>query len=321
MPGASLAWVADVDMSSARLLARAFKCLPVEPREIDGHLHGIDVLLIAVPYGVRLQYYERLRKVSADVSLFVEKPVARTVAEHISICGLRPPHRIACGYSRRVLPVVEAVKQMIGEGFWGRLNECSFGIGAVGGYSVGDKYYADPVMAGGGLMMEIGVHCIDAVLFCTGGTPAGDITGQMILDNGIDIHTKAETQLRLADGTNVPFAFEVTLLEETEGRIELVFDRHVLSFSLFDDSGILVRKIGGKSGYTVAVALPRLTGYQMLGRFWMRYFEALETGVVNETCSVTSLGVTQMVQAAYELVGCRVVPLAENSMVSECQVV
>lgn len=310
LPGVSLAWVADLDKESAANLARIYDCAAIEPEKLtDDRLTEIDVLLIAVPYGVRNPYYNRLGSGFSELSLFIEKPLARTVAEHARIAKLRAAHRVGCGYSRRALPTVGLVKRMITEGFWGKLKECRFGVGGVGGYSVGEKYYSDPRIAGGGLLMEIGVHCIDAVLFCSGGSPVGNLAGRMVTEGDIDIHTQGSTSLRLDDGTCMPFNFEVTMLKETSGCIEFVFDHYTVSFSLFDNRGIEVRKTGGKSSYTITGDLPVLSGKQMLACFWMRYFEALRAGRSNETSAIDSLGVTQLVEAAYQLTTAPVVQI------------
>jgi len=302
LPQVSLAWVADTDKEAASNLANVYQCTSLKPEELtDSVLGGIDILLVAVPYGVRSQYYDRCVRGAQQLSFYIEKPLARTVAEHLQIANIRAPHRVACGYSRRAHHVVRLMKRMIKENFWGTLRECRFGVGGVGGYSVGEKYYSNPGVSGGGLLMEIGVHCLDAVLFCSDGSPVGNITGRMIAENGIDLHTHGTTSLSLIDGTSVPFSFEVSMLKATSGCLEFIFDRHVVSFSLFDDKGIQVKALGSKSGYTVSGIENALTGRQMLASFWIRYLEGLKTGCVNETSSITSLGVTKLVEAAYLL--------------------
>lgn len=313
LPQVQLAWVADIDQKAANILAQVYNCQAINANEVsDDRFDEIDILLVAVPFGARATYYNRLEACFADVSLFIEKPLAKTAREHRRLANLRPHHRVACDYFRRVSRVVKQVKRMMAEGFWGKLRECRFGIGGVGGYSVGDKYYANPTIAGGGLLMEIGVHCLDAVLFCSGGTPVGEVAGKMITDNGIDIHTQGGARLRLGDGSEVPFSFVVSLLQETSGCLQFVFDQHTLSFSLFDDRGAEVRKNGGKSGYKIVDGAPPLSGRQTLACFWLRYLEALAAGVPNETSAVSSLGVTQLVQAAYQLTAASTVRISNE---------
>ena len=318
LPQVQLAWVADIDQKAAGALAQVYNCQALNANEVsDDRFDEIDILLVAVPFGARAAYYDRLETGFTDVSLFVEKPLSKTAREHRRIANLRPHHRVACDYFRRVNRVVRQVKLMMAEGFWGKLRECRFGIGGVGGFSVGDKYYADPAIAGGGLLMEIGVHCLDAVLFCSGGTPVGEVTGKMITDNGIDIHTQVGVRLRLGDDSDVPFSFVVSMLQETSGCLQFVFDQHTLSFSLFNDCGAEVRKNGGKSGYKIADGAPPLLGRQTLACFWLRYLEALTAGVPNETSAVSSLGVTQLVEAAYQLTAASSVRIPDGNAVTD----
>ena len=308
IPQVRLAWVADIDRKSTVALADVYGCAALDPGVLtEDRLGGIDVLLVAVPFGARTPYYDRLQAGFSNVSLFIEKPLARTLLEHQRIVSLRPAHQVACDYFRRASPAVRFMKRMIAEGFWGKLKECRFGVGGLGGYSVGDKYYADAAMSGGGLLMEIGVHCLDAILFCADAVPVGKVTGRMIMENGIDLHTRASTMLQLRDGANVPFAFVVTILEETKGCLEFVFEQHTVSFSLFDDRGIEVRKTQGRSGYRITDDALILSGRQTLASFWMRFFESLATGIVNETSAASSIGVTRLVEAGYTLAGYSIV--------------
>jgi predicted dehydrogenase len=312
-----LAWVADIDQKAAGALAQVYNCPALNANEVsDDRLNEIDILLVAVPFGARAAYYNRLETGFSNLSLFIEKPLAKIALEHRRIANLRPHHRVACDYFRRVNRVVRQVKLMMAEGFWGKLRECSFGIGGVGGYSVGDKYYADPAIAGGGLLMEIGVHCLDAVLFCSGGAPVGEVAGKMITDNGIDIHTQCAARLRLGDGSDVPFNFVVSMLRETSGCLQFVFDQHTLSFSLFDDRGAEIRRNGGKSGYKIVDDAAPLSGRQTLACFWLRYLEGLTGGVPNETSAVSSLGVTQLVEAAYQLTAASTVGIPDENAVA-----
>lgn len=296
----SLAWVVDTDNQAASNLAKVYQCGSLRPEELtDRVLSEIDILLVALPYGVRQRYLNQCFQGAPQLSFYIEKPFAKTVGEHLKLAHMREPNRVACGYCFRAHHAVKLMKRMIAEEFWGALRECRFGIGGVGGYSVGDKYYSDSKISGGGVLMQIGVHCLDAVLFCSNGNPVGKVTGRMITEDSFDLHTHGTTMLKLGNGTSVPFSFEVSMLKETSGCLEFIFDRHVVSFSLYDDKGIQVQTLGSRGGYTVKCVQSNLTGRQMLASFWMRYLEALKTGDGNETSAIDSLGGTKLVEAAY----------------------
>ncbi len=313
LPDTRITWLADIDEKSAAQVAQVYGSRVASLRHLAAALGDIDVLLVTAPYGARGPYYEVIRTTNPELAVFVEKPFARTVVEHLEISTMRRPGRIACGLSRRATPNVIAVKHMLLDGFWGKLRECRFALGGIGGYSAGEKYYSDPKLAGGGMLIEVGVHCLDAVLHCTGARPTGTLEGSMILDGGFDVHTDARVQLGLPDGSTVPFSFRTTMLEETDGNIELVFDHHRVVFSLFDTAGVRASRLGSDFFVRVAAGDANASSFRSLAKFWQRFFTAVRTNEPNETSAMDSIGVTRILEAAYGLARSRSVVLPGGS--------
>jgi predicted dehydrogenase len=113
LPDVHIAWLADIDDKSAAQAAQVYGCRTASLRHLAAALGEIDILLVAAPCGARGQYYDVIRDGNDALAVFVEKPFARTVSEHLAISAMRRPGRIACGLSRRATPNVVAVKNML----------------------------------------------------------------------------------------------------------------------------------------------------------------------------------------------------------------
>ncbi len=131
----------------------------------------------------------------------------------------------------------------------------------------------------------------------------------MILDAGFDVHTEARVRLALPDGSEVPFSFRTTMLEEADGNIELVFDRHRVVFSLFDNRGVRAFRLGDDFCVRVVAGDENTSPYRSLAKFWQRFLSAVRSNEPNETSATDSIGVTRIVEAAYGLSGAKAVAL------------
>src|SRR6266516_7244560 len=129
--GADVRWILDVDKCRAQAVSKAFD-IPLALGENQLELTTpTDMVLLACPYGARWPYYNFLRDGSA--AIYVEKPVARSVAELERICELRPDYALAAGFLRRSAGITNIVKGVIQDGLFGhpRHIRCEFGTATV----------------------------------------------------------------------------------------------------------------------------------------------------------------------------------------------
>ena len=300
LPCIELTWVADIDAKAASRMGREFQCASPAVADLGGWINQVDVVVLAAPYGVRQPYFDLLAAATSRPAILVEKPFAKTLAEHRSIVALRSAERVACNYCRRQSSSVQTVRRMVRDETFGPLQECRFGLGSIGGYSVGEKYYSDPKLAGGGLLLEIGVHAIDVMLYCTGAQPSGSLCGRMEVDHGFDIHTEGRLNLRLQSGAEIPLQFEVSLMKETSGVLEFVFPNHTVDLALFADAGLRLRSRRGEA-FEIKPTGGAPIGYPLLAAYWLEFLGGVATGIANETSARCSEGVTAIIEAAYQL--------------------
>ena len=94
-------WVYDRSDENAGRVARLFGTAHAPFEKGITCLPTPDIILIAVPYGARQEYYDQLERQFKETAVMVEKPVALTLQEHLRIEGLRPRHRMGVCYNRR----------------------------------------------------------------------------------------------------------------------------------------------------------------------------------------------------------------------------
>src|SRR6266545_2984871 len=92
MEDVAMSWIYDRVADRATEAGLAYQ-LQVLRAEEEVTKYPTDIVLVAVPYGVRRPYYAALR----TPALYVEKPFARTMDEHRNLCSERHSYQIACG--------------------------------------------------------------------------------------------------------------------------------------------------------------------------------------------------------------------------------
>jgi len=303
MPDVRVAWISDRDARRAASVAKAFG-VPLAPLpSTPADLPAADVVLLGIPYGARWAYYDAL--VHRDLALLVEKPLFRSVARHERLCAAWPDHALGHGFQRRSLGVVRLCRDLVADGTLGPLRRLHLGLGSPGAVTHG-RYFASPELSGGGILFETGVHGIDALLYLSRARAARVKRAEMIVEAGMDLHTEAELEIRTEGDATVEASLEISCLRDTSNRIELVFDRARLRFSLFDATGRL-RLASGAGGELElspadARAYPR-SAAQVLHAHWSAFLLGLRQGRPNHTAVRDALLTTAVVEGCYAAAG------------------
>src|SRR5258706_7278732 len=148
MPNVAVSWIADKDLNRARDLGKSYD---VSVCDVSSGLRTstkTDLILLAMPFGVRAPYYNALSKMGA--AIYVEKPFARAVAAHQKLCSAFDDFKIACGLNRRSWGLIQFCRQLLVKVFFARGRLVGFGFGLFIGIPAAAHYIADAPMAGGG---------------------------------------------------------------------------------------------------------------------------------------------------------------------------
>lgn len=291
LPEGQVSWITDVNHNSARSLGRSFD-VPVRPLpEKLSELPPADVVLLAIPYGAREHYYAALKERAC--AIYVEKPFARTAEEHRSRCSEWADFRIACGVQRRSLTTVRLVQSLIRGGMLGALEQIDFGLGGRGQLRSG-------TYSAGGLLFEIGVHGIDALLFMTDAEDVRLESASVVRVDDLDVHVDAAIRVRGPDGRWIPGRVVVSGLEDTIGSFRCLFQHGELRFSIYGDN-VAVEVDAGGQRYSLGsdrfghVATP----YQCAYVYWKAFLEGVRSGKANWTSAHDTLLTTRLVEEIY----------------------
>jgi predicted dehydrogenase len=297
--GVEVAWITDLNAQKAARVAAAFGVSALPASAAPATLPSADIILIAIPYGVREPYYEELRH--RPTALYIEKPLARTVEQHRRYCNWFAHTQIAVGFQRRTWGAVDTLRRVVECKPFGAIHRMRLEYGRPGQLT-STNYSSDLALAGGGMLFEVGVHWIDVALVAAGAKGARLVGGRMIRQDGFDVHTDARFAITRGELPEMSFELLISGLVETKNFIELECEHATIRFS-FAGGGITLKRGGVPLGLEIigAPAPNPTTDFQMCHASWQGFIESVRTGAPNWTSAASSLVTTEVVEAVYGL--------------------
>jgi predicted dehydrogenase len=187
--GLTLAAVFDPVPERAERLAGAHGARAVA--RFDEVLDATDLVVLAVPHALHGDL--AVRALAAGVRVLVEKPMATTVED----CDRMLDDRLLIGQQGRFFAPVRAARDELA-----RLGEpLLYAERRSTDYRRPDRpaWFADPALAGGGIVMLVGVHSIDRAAWLLGSAPAA-VAGSTATPDGWSVETSAAATLHFGSG-------------------------------------------------------------------------------------------------------------------------
>lgn len=160
--GAHLVACADFVLEKAQDLAKKNKeCAAFQDYREAIQFPGVEMVIIATPHQslAEVAHFAALQK----KHILIEKPAARKVAELLPIIDLAKKNKVAVhvGFNHRYHRAFQKAKHLVDEGAVGELMfiRARYGHGGRIGYD--KEWRANPVLSGGGELIDQGVHLID----------------------------------------------------------------------------------------------------------------------------------------------------------------
>lgn len=124
---------------------------------------AIDALAAAVPAALHRAVAEAA--CAAGKPLLLEKPLAGSLEDGLAIAAVARGQRVMIAHTLRFDPLVQLLRRRVAEGALGELR----GFGLEQRLEPrGLPWEADPEVAGGGVLLQTGIHAVDALRFVTG---------------------------------------------------------------------------------------------------------------------------------------------------------
>lgn len=162
LPTNTLAAVADPNFQRAKALADQYQGVTAYSDWEDAIVHkDVDLVIISTTNDQLAKI--TLKCVEHGKHVLVEKPAARNFRELEPILAMQKEKnvKIKVGFNLRYHPAIRKAKEVINTGELGPLMYVRARYGHGGRIGYDKEWRADPVIAGGGELLDQGVHLID----------------------------------------------------------------------------------------------------------------------------------------------------------------
>lgn len=241
--GASIVGGVDVSRPAREQFERTFDGNCYEHYE-DLYSTDIDAVVVTVPNSLHEEV--TVAALDAGLDVLVEKPVAHTLesAERIAAAARDAPGFCMTGFTMRFYPEAVALMDRIADGEFGEVTHVEAHYLRRNNIPV-SGWFVDPDLAGGGALVDVGVHVLHLGLAAAGFPNVDGIFGQTRTDRfDVSVETSATALLRcggeLTVGLDVAWATPDTpdksiVVRGTEGAARLdIVDRSLTVYSDLD---------------------------------------------------------------------------------------
>ncbi|MFL5003788.1 MAG: Gfo/Idh/MocA family protein [Microvirga sp.] len=171
---------------------------------------GLDAVVIATPSA--LHAAQSIRALECGAAVFCQKPLGRTAAEARAVVdAARAADRLLCvDLSYRFTEGMRRIREIVRAGGLGRV----YAVDLVfhNAYGPDKPWFYDPALAGGGCVMDLGVHLVDLALWTLDWPEVAGVSARL-LAGGETLGRRADAvedyglaTLELATGTVVQLA-------------------------------------------------------------------------------------------------------------------
>ena len=139
---------------------------------------GVDGVVIATPSAFHAE--QCIRALERGAAVFCQKPLGRTAAEAQAVVeAARAADRLlAVDLSYRFTDGMRRIRELVRSGELGRV----YAVDLVfhNAYGPDKAWFYDPALAGGGCVMDLGVHLVDLALWVLGFPAVADVSGTAV---------------------------------------------------------------------------------------------------------------------------------------------
>lgn len=209
--------------------------------DLDTALNHVDAVIVCTPN--YLHYPIAKACLDQGKHVLCEKPVTTSVMDSEKLLRIVETRSLTftIGHVRRFYPAVKKIKEIISRRTLGTLTSFDFREGTVFSWPTMSGYIFDREKAGGGVLMDIGVHLLDLLLFWMDGDPiqvdyADDAWG------GLESFVDA----RLSFPNGITGRIRLSRLSVLRNTYDLVFENGRLQWSPFTPGNLCIQESNRK---------------------------------------------------------------------------
>jgi predicted dehydrogenase len=139
---------------------------------------GVDGMVIATPSALHAE--QAIRALEAGTAVFCQKPLGRTAAEAEAVVdAARAADRLlGVDLSYRFTEAMRRIRELIAAGALGRVYAADLVFHNA--YGPDKPWFYDPALAGGGCVMDLGVHLVDLALWALDFPAVAKVESQLL---------------------------------------------------------------------------------------------------------------------------------------------
>lgn len=162
---------------------------------------AIDAVVLALPNELHFEFAQAAAR--AGKHIYIEKPIANTMADALAIAALERAHgvRIVVGHCARLLSGVRAIRQAIDAGKLGKVSQIESNFSNDRGLRITHedwRWYS--ASAPGGSLSQIGVHQFDTLRYLGGNIAAVSASAGRHSPAGAEVEDQWIVAVHFADG-------------------------------------------------------------------------------------------------------------------------
>ena len=292
-------WIYDLNAKRASLLSKMYSLPVTKEVNIEAAIQQVDLILIAIPYGARSRYLEICIKYQKGV--YVEKPLAKTVSEHLLLVESFTRFNIAVGFQRRYYSKVTKLNSIFESSVFGKLKRISYSQGYFS-LKGGSGYISNSSLSGGGILIESAIHALDQILFITSAKDLKVLKLSRIQNDGIDYDTAATTLIKTTVESEVLVEFKISTLRNLDNQIYFYYDNATVVTKLDIESKISILVKDQISLFEVNFERDKSAKNinESFRQLWLDFIEAFSEKKLNHSLAETSLLTTKWIEQLYK---------------------
>jgi predicted dehydrogenase len=287
--------VSDLDTDRAKTVADVCPFMHWS-RTFEDMYGQVDLALVAVPNHLHQPIACSL--LEAGVHVLCVKPMARNVAECQRMLDSAEVggSLLAVGHHRRFRTNVMQAKHLLAKGMIGTVTRIEAEEGSVSDWPRSSSYF-DRVKAGGGALMDVGIHCVDLVRWLAGEFAQIRYSGNETAEQ-VESHAEVRFELEGAVEGSLLFSRDRNLrnrvrVEGTEGAID---------FGLWEPTLFLERRCGKafKCFPSLQLSPVRRVMDASFVELLLHFIRAIRSHAQPEVNGLEGMKAVEVVQWAYE---------------------
>jgi predicted dehydrogenase len=195
VPEVQLVAVVDINEERACQFAQR-QGIPLSTTRLQDLFAKVDLAVVALPNGLHASVACEL--LSNGIHVLCEKPMARNVPECQAMieAARRSGTQLCIGHNRRFRNNVNLAKHLMEKSILGEVTRIEAEEGSTADWPRSPAYF-DPVQAGGGALIDVGIHSIDLIRWLIGEFGESEYRGD---GTATTVESEAELHFRMTNG-------------------------------------------------------------------------------------------------------------------------